>query len=173
MASQGLSALLDLEEPKPRRSSTDRCGDPNAHPSNGPREPNLGSASHSRRVAHARLRGRRSYGVAVHAASAKTAVPKLAFVPPQPHPGPRFHRLLCRAHGHISRPVRLPHARTRSPTCRAFQRHRGAIRPVDRSSNWSTPSLTTWRRSISFGTETRSMARPSFVACVQWGSSRS
>ena len=36
LASQGLQALLELEEPKPRRTSTDRRGDPDAHPSNGP-----------------------------------------------------------------------------------------------------------------------------------------
>ncbi len=31
LASQGLQALLDLEEPKQRRTPTDRCGDPDAH----------------------------------------------------------------------------------------------------------------------------------------------
>ncbi len=132
LASQGLQALLELEEPKPRRSSTDRRGDPDAHPSNGPREPDLGSASHSRRVAQARLRGRRSHGVTIHAASAKAAVADLACVSPEPHQGPRFHRLLCRAHSHVSHPVRVPRARARAPTHRALQRHRGSVRAVDR-----------------------------------------
>jgi hypothetical protein len=36
LASQGLSVLLDLEEPTPRWSSQDRPGDPDAHSSNGP-----------------------------------------------------------------------------------------------------------------------------------------
>jgi hypothetical protein len=39
--------------------------------------------------------------------------------------------------------------------------------------DWSTPSPTTRRRSTSSGTETRSMARTSFVECVRWESSRS
>ncbi|MDH4282651.1 MAG: hypothetical protein OEV36_08375 [Myxococcales bacterium] len=45
--------------------------------------------------AQARLRGRRSHGVAVHAASPKAAIADLACVSPEPQQGPRFHRLLC------------------------------------------------------------------------------
>jgi hypothetical protein len=48
LASQGLQALLELEEPKPRRKATDRCRDPDAHPSNRQREPDVGRASRSR-----------------------------------------------------------------------------------------------------------------------------
>ena len=39
LASQGLQTLLDLEEPTQRRTSTDRCGAPDAHPSNRQRKP--------------------------------------------------------------------------------------------------------------------------------------
>jgi hypothetical protein len=45
---------------------------------------------------------------------------------------PHFHRLLCRAHSHVSHPVRVPRARARAPTHRALQRHRGSVRPMDR-----------------------------------------
>ena len=48
------------------------------------------------------------------------------------HQGPRFHRLLCRADSHVSRLVRVPRARTRSPTHPTLQRHRGSVRAVDR-----------------------------------------
>jgi hypothetical protein len=161
LASQGLSALLDLEEPAPRRPSPDRSRAPDSHPSNGPREPDVGRASHSRRVAQARLRARRSHGLADHAASAKTVFALLACVSAEPHQGPRFHRLLCRAHRDFSHPVCV--SRARAPR----------VRPRDgRASNWSTPSLTTRRRNSSSGTETRLMARTSFVECVQWESSR-
>jgi hypothetical protein len=88
-ASQGLQALLELEEPRPRWSTTDRLADPGAHPSNRWREPDVGSASHPRRVAEARLRRRTSLGVADHAASAKAAIAELAYVSAEPHQGLR------------------------------------------------------------------------------------
>ena len=120
--------------------STDRCGDPDAHPSNRQREPDLGSASHSRRVAHARLRGRRSHGVAVHAASAKAAVADLACVSAEPRPGPRFHRLRCRAHSHVSRLVRVRRARGTSADASCTSTS-PMVRPRSGQANsWSTPS---------------------------------
>jgi hypothetical protein len=131
LASQGLSALLDLEEPAPRRPSPDRSRAPDSHPSNGPREPDVGRASHSRRVAQARLRARRSHGLADHAASAKTVFALLACVSAEPHQGPRFHRLLCRAHRDFSHPVCVSRARARAPAHRALQRHRGSVRAMD------------------------------------------
>ena len=88
---KGFKLYCTCEQPQENRTSTDRCGAPNAHPSNRHREPDLGSASRSRRVAHARLRGRRSHGVALHAASAKAAITDLACVSPEPHPSSRFH----------------------------------------------------------------------------------
>ena len=53
-------------------------------------------------------------------------------VSPKPHPRPRFHRLLCRAHSNVSRPVRIPRARARAPTYRVLQRNRCSVRAVDR-----------------------------------------
>ena len=38
----------------------------------------------------------------------KPSVPELAYVSPEPHQGPRFHRFLRLAHSHVSHPVRVP-----------------------------------------------------------------
>src|SRR5216684_3929386 len=116
---------LDLEV-TPRTGGSTKCQlrACRTRPYHGTRESALGIATHSRRVAQARLRTIAALRCAADAAPPEVTLANLANVPPEPRRRPRLRRLLRRADGDLPGALRVRGAAASSPTSRALQRHR-------------------------------------------------
>ena len=162
-------------EREENRASTDRCGDPNAHPSNRHRETRLGERlAFTVSVLMLGLRGREKPQCrgTCRVGESRRRTPGVRFSGIHTN-DLVFHRLLCRAHSHVFASCTCSSCSSTSADASCTSTS-PMVRPRSGQANsWSAPSPTTRRRSTSSGTETRSMARTSFVECVRWESSRS
>jgi len=106
LASQGLPALLAMEEPR-TRAAQGLCRDPGLAPADVPGQPALGGTEDSRRASETRHRDQPGRGLQVHGAAAEAALPDLAGIPEEPRPGHRLGRLLHGPHGDLPGALRL------------------------------------------------------------------
>jgi len=123
LASGGLSLLLAVEITPTGRAPANRSGLARADPANERREPALGVATHSRRIAQARLCRRSIKRRQIHGEAARAAKPGVAHLPAQPCPKYCCDGPVC-CTDHRLRPALCAHHRAaRSQRPRLDQRH--------------------------------------------------
>lgn len=116
MASDGISPLLAMEESAPRGSSVSIFGNPQSDPANEPRQPALGSSSHSWRIVEDWNSDFSSNRHQIHGETEKATLPDLAHLSQKPRQGIGFRRFLGGTYHYVSTPfafVILDHDRRR------------------------------------------------------------
>jgi hypothetical protein len=133
LASEGLSAGLDLEESSAHGPAVGRSRAARINSEDGAAESALGRAADARRAAQIGRAGLTGNRCEVHDAASDTAVAVVAHVPEQSHRPDRCRRFLRRPDGHLSPAVRARPSRTRAPPNRPCRCHRASHGSLDRA----------------------------------------
>ena|SRR5258708_3541065 len=125
LAPAGLPRLLDLEvTPRASGSTTGQLGACGSRAHHGAHESALGRATHSRRVAKARVRHLAAHSGPAHATSPEATFSNLAHFPPESPRRPRLRRLLRGADRDLPGALCIRGPAASSPAGRTLQRHR-------------------------------------------------
>src|SRR6266576_321684 len=111
LASPGVSPLLEMEESALQRSPDGGSGSSQSYPENEPRQPPLGSSSHSWRTPETWYPGVASHGRQIHGSARQTSLPDVAILSQQSRQGLGRRRLLRGADHHVSTPLCLRDSR--------------------------------------------------------------
>src|SRR6266851_1942166 len=129
----GLSLLLAVEITATGRAPANRSGPAHADPANERREPALGGATHSRRIAQAQLCRRSIKRRQIHGEAARAAKPGVAHLPAQPCPRYCCDGPVCCPDHRLRPAICLHHRAARSQRPRLDQRHDKPHRRMDRA----------------------------------------
>src|SRR5260221_12860166 len=116
VASTRLSRLLALEIQPGWWPSQDRPRDPRPHPTDEQREPAVGSAADTRRIADARHRSRPINRGQVHDETARAALPGLEDIPKQSYRRHAFSGSFRSANNLVQAALRFVHLSARART---------------------------------------------------------
>ncbi len=142
LASKGLPTLLDLEVATKKIGTTASVeGDSRPYPSDVPREPTLGRAANSLRVAVAGLRSIGGSRIEIPDAPTEAAVADMANIPRKSRRAHVVDRFLPRADRGVYSALRVHRTWSRTAADRALRRHGASNRGVGCSTNYRSVPL--------------------------------